>query len=307
MKTIRLQRTHIFLFSAVLANLPAAYGNLELPGGAHVATKQDGTVVNQYFHFGEDIDNIPFESIKAVTWFYWAYLDPVIIIMTTDNPGGASAVFNLKISHYVSPITLGMRMPPLAGDMSSLGYNGRNYQVAMNSFEEFALQPIAKSIRMVYRETDPSKFAVYYDPFAVEFNANRSVENSRISGQPAGTLVNVGVAPVVAMSLRIVIETHEVNPLLKFVTMSDIPFTGQSGQTKKVSMSLQDGHPYGTARLQASADLGRSDPWTDIAVAGTDYNGAATFVDVVDVRPQAAGAPRMFFRVVSEDAEPPDN
>jgi CubicO group peptidase (beta-lactamase class C family) len=64
-------------------------------------------------------------------------------------------------------------------------------------------------------------------------------------------------------------------------------------------------HPFGTARLRASTDLGITDPWTDLAVRELDGYGATTFTNIPDTRPQALGAPQNFFRVIIEAVPPP--
>jgi len=58
---------------------------------------------------------------------------------------------------------------------------------------------------------------------------------------------------------------------------------------------VQGAVPEATATLQASSDLGITDPWADLATATVNANGAVSFTDVPD--PSASGLPRNFYRV----------
>jgi hypothetical protein len=75
-----------------------------------------------------------------------------------------------------------------------------------------------------------------------------------------------------------------------------------SGQPPRFTGALTGGHPSGTARLEASRDLGVNDPWTEIANTSLDATGSGTFTNVPDNRPESANSPRLFYRIVSEPA-----
>lgn len=75
-----------------------------------------------------------------------------------------------------------------------------------------------------------------------------------------------------------------------------------SGQPPRFTGTLTGGHPSGTARLEASRDLGVGDPWTELATTPLDATGSATFTNVPDTRPESANTPRLFYRIVSEPA-----
>jgi hypothetical protein len=68
--------------------------------------------------------------------------------------------------------------------------------------------------------------------------------------------------------------------------------------------TIANGPPLGSARLQASLDLGSTDPWADLVCVPLDAEGSATFTNIPDSRPQALGAQSNYFRVVTE---PPPN
>lgn len=68
----------------------------------------------------------------------------------------------------------------------------------------------------------------------------------------------------------------------------------------KFSGTVANGPPMGTARLQASLDLGATDPWADLVSVTLDSEGSATFTNIPDSRPLALGAHSDYFRVVTE-------
>jgi hypothetical protein len=77
------------------------------------------------------------------------------------------------------------------------------------------------------------------------------------------------------------------------------------GQPPKFSGILVAAPPAGIARLQASIDLGITDPWTEIANSILDGTGVVTFTNVEDNRAHAIGTKKDFFRVVTESPEEP--
>ena len=83
------------------------------------------------------------------------------------------------------------------------------------------------------------------------------------------------------------------NPILTGVAVTPATATTQALFTG----SLVWGPPFSIAILQASRDLGISDPWTTISSRHLDASGAATFTDIPDPRAESTGAPRCFFRV----------
>lgn len=55
--------------------------------------------------------------------------------------------------------------------------------------------------------------------------------------------------------------------------------------------------PSASARLQASTDLGRNDPWQDLITVQANTSGSLSFLNVPD--PSATGSPWNFYRVVT--------
>jgi len=78
-----------------------------------------------------------------------------------------------------------------------------------------------------------------------------------------------------------------------------------ASQPAKFSGTVVSGPPGGTARLQASLDLGTTDPWADVAGVTLDAEGSATFTNIPDSRPHALGTQSDYFRVVTEPPSPP--
>ena len=77
------------------------------------------------------------------------------------------------------------------------------------------------------------------------------------------------------------------------------------GQPPKFSGTVVNGPPMGTARLQASLDLGTTDPWGNVLSLTLDAQGSAIFTNIPDSRSQAIGARSDFFRVVTEPPSTP--
>jgi hypothetical protein len=73
-----------------------------------------------------------------------------------------------------------------------------------------------------------------------------------------------------------------------------------SSEPAKISMNVGNGLPNSNALLQASVDLGQSDPWQTILTVLLDSAGTASIVDAEDTRPIAVNAKKDFFRVVPE-------
>lgn len=85
--------------------------------------------------------------------------------------------------------------------------------------------------------------------------------------------------------------------------LAQVSITPASGSQPAIfSATMNDAWPNGTARLQASLDLGLTDPWTDISTKTINATGSVDFTNIVDSRPQALGATMDFFRVVAEPA-----
>lgn len=78
-----------------------------------------------------------------------------------------------------------------------------------------------------------------------------------------------------------------------------------ANQPPKFSGTVVNGPPMGTARLQASLDLGTTDPWADLSSVPLDAEGSASFTNIPDSRPQALGALSDYFRVVTESPSIP--
>jgi hypothetical protein len=89
-----------------------------------------------------------------------------------------------------------------------------------------------------------------------------------------------------------------VAPMITSFTCSGLA----SGPPPRFTGTLTGGHPSGTARLEASRDLGVGDPWTELANTPLDATGSATFTNVPDTRPESATTVRLFYRIVSVPA-----
>ena len=77
-----------------------------------------------------------------------------------------------------------------------------------------------------------------------------------------------------------------------------VPATPQRPAT--ICGSVSGGSPNGTAHLEASIDLGRTDPWQAISTITLDASGNGSFISVQDTRPAAINARSDFFRVSVE-------
>ncbi len=80
------------------------------------------------------------------------------------------------------------------------------------------------------------------------------------------------------------------NGLLRNVTI-----TPAGAGLPAISGLIQGGPPSGSVILQASTDLGKSDPWRDLSTIMLDASGSQSFGPVLD--PQGAGLKRDFFRI----------
>jgi fluoride ion exporter CrcB/FEX len=69
-----------------------------------------------------------------------------------------------------------------------------------------------------------------------------------------------------------------------------------------ISGSIIGGPPGASVVLQASSDLGKTDPWEDIGTISLDSNGNASFGPISD--PQSRGLVRDFFRVRVQTTTP---
>jgi hypothetical protein len=99
------------------------------------------------------------------------------------------------------------------------------------------------------------------------------------------------------------IQANTVIPTVVAPTIASFTCTApSSGQPPQFTGTLTGGHPSGTARLEASRDLGVGDPWTELANTPLDAAGSATFTNVPDTRPESANTPRLFYRIVSVPA-----
>jgi hypothetical protein len=103
-----------------------------------------------------------------------------------------------------------------------------------------------------------------------------------------------------APKLTITAYSAERQPELKVVFIQP----PSDNQPPRFTGTLVNGPPMGGARLQASLDLGTSDPWADVASITLDAEGSFTFSSIPDSRPQALGARSIFFRAVTG---PPPN
>ena len=119
----------------------------------------------------------------------------------------------------------------------------------------------------------------------------------------------IGRVRVDGTGLEVLASTGMDNPtnVVYFIPEAQVPKLVEvsiqaslANQPPKFSGTVTDGPPMGTARLQASLDLGASDPWAEVATTTLDAVGSATFTDAPDPRPQALGAHSDFFRVVTE-------
>jgi len=86
-------------------------------------------------------------------------------------------------------------------------------------------------------------------------------------------------------------------------TLSDVDIeASSSGGPARFSGIYSGGFPLGIAHLQASIDLGITDPWTTIESLTLDGFGSVEFRSVSDSRPHALGSEADFFRVKTEPA-----
>lgn len=85
------------------------------------------------------------------------------------------------------------------------------------------------------------------------------------------------------------------------LTIEDLSVVAATpAELAKISLTVVNGPPEVAVHLQASVDLGQSDPWQTIATMSFDSLGEASFVEVEDTRPIAVNANRDFFRVATE-------
>lgn len=82
------------------------------------------------------------------------------------------------------------------------------------------------------------------------------------------------------------------------VVLSNVTVTPAGPTTKaRISATVSGGTPGASATMQASSDLGLTDPWEDLATLLLDGSGSAHFTLVED--PNSIGLARDFFRVSS--------
>jgi formylglycine-generating enzyme required for sulfatase activity len=110
--------------------------------------------------------------------------------------------------------------------------------------------------------------------------------------------------PPIVRTLRLVLTflavLHPVGADPVLPGLSQVVITPASaGTPPSFTGMVTGGPPNGTARLQASVDLGVADPWTNVATTFLDNLGSATFTSIPDPRPQAANAKWSFFRVAT--------
>ena len=71
------------------------------------------------------------------------------------------------------------------------------------------------------------------------------------------------------------------------------------GTTPYFTGLIHGAAPLANATLQASTDLGITDAWQNLVTLPANANGSVSYTDVPD--PSAAGSPRNFYRVVTEE------
>lgn len=148
------------------------------------------------------------------------------------------------------------------------------------------------------------------------FGAGDSVNFKSLLGEDVSQFQILGISPTVDSQnpLAFPIQLAFTTPTASF-TMSTVPSTPKlvdvsiqasvADQPPRFSGTVTNGPPMGTARLEASLDLGASDPWAEVISVDLDSVGSATFTNVPDARPQALGVRSNFFRVVTESRANP--
>ena len=71
------------------------------------------------------------------------------------------------------------------------------------------------------------------------------------------------------------------------------------GQGPRVSGKVHGGPGLASIRIEASSTLGAGAVWETIGTVTLDQSGSATFADLLDNRPEAATATRIFYRAAT--------
>jgi hypothetical protein len=110
---------------------------------------------------------------------------------------------------------------------------------------------------------------------------------------PVGTTtVNVSASDVAG---NVANDSFTVTVVDMTSLLKNVSITPAGAGSPAISGSIQGGPPSGEVILQASTDLGISDPWRDLSTIQLDAGGNQAFGPIQD--PQGAGLKRDFFRI----------
>ena len=233
---------------------------------------------------------------------------PGNLVREATGPGGAVVTFSTTAWDAVSGNRTTTNNPP-SGSTFPLGqttvYVSATDAAGNTAYGNFKITVsdttppvLTLPSNLVVATTESGGTTVSYDISATDL-ASEVVILTPPPPPPSGNIFPVGTTTVNVSATDAANNTSNGSFTVTVVNMTsllqNVSITPAGTGFPGIAGQIQGGPPNGQVILQASADLGNSDPWRDIQTIDLDASGNQSFGPVPD--PQGQGVIRNFFRI----------